>query len=145
MARQTNSTLKAAATVIKNETVERANTPLRVGTLLENQADSFTNKIPVVSKKTANYTLALTDTDTIIDIDSSSDNTVTIPPFADVTFEVGACVFFSVLNTGKTTFVAGTDVTIRSDSGLLSIAGQYCSAAVRKLAENEWLLTGNLI
>lgn len=145
MARQTNETLKSAATEIKNETIERANTPLRVGTWMENMTDSVTNKIPVVSRKTTNYTLALTDTDTILDIDSATDNTVTIPPFADVPFEIGACVYFSVLNTGVTSFVAGTDVVIRSDASMLSIAGQYCSAAVRKLAENEWLLTGNLI
>lgn len=43
MAKQTNAQLKAAAQTIKNETVTEANTATRVGTLLENMADSLEN------------------------------------------------------------------------------------------------------
>lgn len=94
--------------------------------------------------KTASFTLALTDFATGIDMSSSSALTITVPPNTSVAFAVGTEIPVARLGSGTVTFVAGSGVTINSNSSYLSIANQYGVAVLRKTATNTWLLFGDL-
>lgn len=143
MSQQTNAQLKAAATVIKNETVAGANSQARMGGLLENMADSFLNKITEIKTKDASHTIDATDADCLIEMDVDTANNVTIPP--DLTdFPVGKSLMICWYGTGQPTIVAGVGVTIRSESNYLKIAAQYVPVVLFKRAANEYYLWGAL-
>ena len=102
------------------------------------QASSSINTI------TANATLALTDAGKFIMINSSSDVTVTIPLNSSVAFPAGTEIEFCRYGSGAATFAGASGVTIVSLDSELTISDQYCTAALKKLDTDEWLLTGSL-
>ena len=81
-------------------------------------------------------TLALTDGFSYIRTTNSSATAITIPPNADVAFEIGTQIDFSQQGTGTLSFVAGSGVTINASS--LAISVIYKAASAIKVATNEW-------
>lgn len=102
------------------------------------QANSSINTI------TANATLVLTDAGKFIKINSTSAVTVTIPLNSSVALPVGTEIEFCRYGTGTVTFAGATGVTIVSLDSSKTISDQYCTAALKKLDADEWLLTGSL-
>lgn len=96
------------------------------------------------NRQTSNYTLVLTDVDKLIELDSASAITLTVPPNSSVAFPVGAVILVTQYGAGASSIVAGSGVTIRSEGGLLSISGQYAGVSLIKRASNEWYLNGSL-
>lgn len=92
----------------------------------------------------ATHTLVEDDLNSAVPINHATGCTVTVPPDSSVTSAIGTYVEFHQMGAGPITFAAGSGVTIRSSGGYLSTFGQYAIAALRKIAANEWLLTGEL-
>lgn len=90
------------------------------------------------------YTLVLNDAGKVIERNSGSANTTTIPPNSSVAFPIGTCIEIWQQGSGTSSVVAGAGVTIRSPSAKLNLNGQYASASLRKRATDEWALEGNL-
>lgn len=97
-----------------------------------------------VREYTANMTLGSADGGCFLSINSASDVTVTVPANADVAFPTGSELEICRMGAGSVTIAAASGVTINSVGGNLSIAEQYGSAALKKIAANKWLLSGNL-
>lgn len=93
--------------------------------------------------RTANYTLALTDQNKVVEMNVATANSVTVPANASVAFPVGTVIEITQLGAGQTTIVAASGVTIRSKYGLV-LSGQYSSITLRKRAADEWVLSGDL-
>ncbi len=68
---------------------------------------------------------------------------ITIPINSSEPFPDGSVITFCQDGTGSLTFVAGSGVTIKTEVGL-NINNQYGVAAIIKVAENTWRLTGSL-
>jgi hypothetical protein len=101
-----------------------------------------------IDNKTANYSLVLTDKNKIIEMDLSSANTVTIPPYTgagSVAFPVGTQITVVQMGTGKTQVVAAVPATtnIRATPGVY-LRAQNSSATLVKRADEEWYLFGDL-
>lgn len=96
------------------------------------------------SAQTASYTLALSDAGKAVTMTVATANTVTVPPNSTAAFPVGTVVGVEQLGAGTTTVAAGAGVTLRSRGNLLSLAGQYAVVSLRKLAADEWIVTGDL-
>lgn len=90
------------------------------------------------------YTLQLTDKDKIVRTTNGVGVTITVPPNSTVAFPLGSIVGLEQYGAGTLTVAAGAGVTIRSFGGSLALAGQYVAGALRKIATNEWMLTGAL-
>jgi hypothetical protein len=103
---------------------------------------SFQN---VFNRKTASYTLVLSDQNDIIEMNVATANNLTVPLNSTVAFPTGTEIAITQYGAGKTTIVATGGVTIRSAGGLLSISAQYAMATLVKVATNEWYLIGSLI
>lgn len=97
-----------------------------------------------LSTKTASYTLAAADAGTVVEMNVASANNLTVPPNATVAFPVGTIIEVCQIGAGATTIVAGAGVTVRTASSLV-LRAQWSSAALRKRATNEWVLTGDLV
>jgi hypothetical protein len=99
----------------------------------------------VFSTKTGSYTLALVDINTIVEMNSASTTTLTVPPNSSVAFPIGSIIGVDRIGTGAVNFVAGSGVAINSPQGMLGLRVRYSSAVLRKRATNEWMLSGDLV
>jgi hypothetical protein len=87
------------------------------------------------------YVLVLADAGKVLEMDSTSARTITVPPVASVPFPDGTWIELLRYGTGGLTIAAGAGVTIRTSGGL-SLMSQYSSALLRKRTGNEWTLAG---
>lgn len=94
---------------------------------------------------TANKTLALSEAGCLIQANSSSNLTLTVPTNASVAFPTGTEIEVVRYGTGTLTIAGASGVTIRSANSLTSISSQYATAGLKKMGTNEWLLTGSLM
>ena len=97
-----------------------------------------------LDRKTADYTLALADAGKVIEINSGSDENVTIPPNSGVAFPLGTQVVVVRLGAGAVVITEGSGVTTRSDGDKAKIKSQYSSCVLIKHETDEWYILGNL-
>jgi sporulation protein YlmC with PRC-barrel domain len=98
-----------------------------------------------IDTKTANYTLALTDANKIIEMNLTGTANFVYVPTNSVAFPIGTQINIVQYGTGKTQIVATTPVTtsIRSTPGYY-LRDRYSSATLIKRATEEWYLIGDL-
>lgn len=97
-----------------------------------------------VNTQTSNYTLVIGDAGDVVEMNSGSANTVTVPPNSSVAFPVGTQIVVTQYGSGTTSIAAGGGVTLRSKDSNLSIDGRYASAALIKRSTDEWYVIGAL-
>ena len=97
-----------------------------------------------LDRKTADYTLVLTDAGKVIEINSGSSENVTIPPNSSVAFPTGTQIVVVRLGAGAVVITEGSGVTTRSDGDKNKIKSQYSSCVLIKHETNEWYILGNL-
>lgn len=99
---------------------------------------------PGITSTSANYTLSLTDAGKAVHGTSGSARTITVPPNSSVAFPVGTVIILYRAGAGALTVAAGAGVTIRQANGAFALDGQYAEATLRKIATDEWVLSGAL-
>jgi len=97
-----------------------------------------------LDRKTADYTLVLSDAGKVIEINSGSSENVTIPPNSGVAFPLGTQVVVVRLGAGAVVITEGSGVTTRSDGDKNKIKSQYSSCVLVKHETDEWYILGNL-
>ena len=95
------------------------------------------------NNETASYTLALSDATNMVEMESSSSTTVTVPPNASVAFSIGTTIDIFQKGTGQVTIAEGSGVTIYATPGK-KLRTQYSGATLIKRDTNTWILTGDL-
>jgi hypothetical protein len=112
-------------------------------------ADGTQTKVGVPSltefvEKTASYTLDDLDLrDGIVEMNSSSATTFTIPTNATLAWPVGASMDILGTGTGEITIAGAAGVTVNSTPGL-KLRTRWSSATILKRAENSWIAYGDL-
>jgi hypothetical protein len=92
-----------------------------------------------------NYTLLLTDAGKVIEINSSSANTITIPTNTVVAFPIGSTLDIIQTGTGQTSIVgADGTVILQSPGGKVKLTSQYSAVTIYKRSTNTWALMGDL-
>jgi hypothetical protein len=113
-------------------------------------SDGIQTKVGVPSAstfiyKTASYTLdALSLADNIIEVDSTSATTVTIPLDSSINYPVGTSIDILQTNTGQVTIAATGGVTINGTPGF-KLRTRWSSATILKRAANSWIVYGDLM
>jgi uncharacterized membrane protein YdcZ (DUF606 family) len=103
--------------------------------------------ITTISQKTAAYTLSsLAERDTLIEINSSTGVTLSIPTDASVDYPVGTTLDILQTGTGQVTIAAVTPgtTTVNATPGL-KLRTQWSSATLMKRAANTWIVYGDLM
>lgn len=100
--------------------------------------------IQVSSQTGASYTFVLTDAGTVVEGNSASAQTFTIPPHSSVAFPVGAVIEVFQEGAGQITIAAGVGVTLQSDGSKVKCAAQYSTIGLRQRATDTWVLSGDL-
>lgn len=102
-------------------------------------------RILLINSQTGtSYTLVLSDSGKLIEMNNASANTVTVPPNSSVAFSTGTQINLLQVGSGQTTIVAGSGVTINATPGLI-LSEQWAAATLIKRATDTWVLVGNLI
>lgn len=95
------------------------------------------------NSKNASYTLEATDQSKIIEVDSVSGTTITIPNESVTTiFPTGTYIVIVQMGTGQVT-IAGSGFTPLATPGL-KIRAQYSMATLIKRGTNSWIVGGDL-
>jgi plasmid maintenance system antidote protein VapI len=101
------------------------------------------SRTPII-QKTASYTLsALTERDDLIEMNSVSETTLTIPLNSAVAFPVGTSIDILQTNTGQVTIAGDAGVTVNATPGL-KLRTRWSSATLFKRAINTWVVYGDL-
>lgn len=104
-----------------------------------------TAAVVTANTQTASYALVLADAGKLIEMNSASDTTLSVPPNSSVAFPTGTVVEVTRLGAGGVTLVPGSGVTIRTPSGVSLLArSQYSTVGLRKRGINEWVASGDL-
>ncbi len=113
-------------------------------TTITTEIASKSDKVVTFNQQSTNtYTLSQTDADKIIELDSASEITLTVPNDSTVSFPVGTTISILQSNLGQVAVVAASGVTINATPSLL-LRTQWSSASLIKRAANTWLLSGDL-
>ena len=108
------------------------------------QSKQGTPSLTEIKVKYFNYTLSsLDDRDSIIEMNNVGANTLTVPLDSSTNFPVGTTIDIIQTNTGQTTVVASSGVTINATPGL-QLRSKWSVATLLKRASNTWLLFGDL-
>jgi len=98
---------------------------------------------PII-QKTASYTLsALTERDDLIEINSASATTLTIPLNSAVAFPIGTSIDILQTGVGQVTIAGDAGVTVNATPGL-KLRTQWSSCTLFKRATNTWVVYGDL-
>lgn len=97
-----------------------------------------------ITSKTADYTLSsLSERDSMIEVNSSSAVTITVPPNSSVAYPVGTTIDLLRVGSGAVTIAAGSGVTLNYTPGN-KLRAQWSSASLFKRATDTWVLVGDL-
>jgi hypothetical protein len=108
-------------------------------------ASVSTTGVQSLSAKAGNYTLASGDAaETIIIMDSSSANDLTVPSASVVAFGTGTSITVVQRGTGKTRILAGSGVTLLATPGVYLRARYSSCTLVKTENANEWFVIGDL-
>lgn len=99
----------------------------------------------VYNTQAANYTPNLNDAGKVVEMNSGSANSFTVPPNSAVPFPIGIRIDIAQLGAGLTTIAASAGVTLRSYNNALKLAGQYAMASIQKRGTDDWWVAGNII
>jgi hypothetical protein len=101
------------------------------------------SRTPII-QKTASYTLsALTERDDLIEMDSASATTLTIPLNSAVAFPIGTSLDILQTGTGQVTIAGDAGVTVNATPGL-KLRTRWSSCTLFKRATNTWVVYGDL-
>ena len=99
--------------------------------------------ITAIAEKTASYTLSSSDErDTIIEVNSASATTLTIPADDGLNFPVGTTLDVIQTGAGQVTIAGASGVTVNATPGL-KLRAQWSSVTLLKRAANSWLVFGD--
>lgn len=96
----------------------------------------------IINSQAGSYTLVLSDAGKLIEMNSGSPITLTIPADDSVNFSVGTKIDVFQAGAGQVT-IDGSGFTPNSASGL-NISAQWGTVQLIKLAEDYWLVSGDL-
>lgn len=99
--------------------------------------------IVVLNNQTSNYTLALSDSGKMIEMNVGTANNLTVPADNTVNFPIGMSIDILQVGAGQTTIVPASGVTINRSTGL-KLRLQWSSATLIKRAANTWVAIGDL-
>ena len=98
----------------------------------------------VTNRQTTSYTLALGDSNDLVEMNVATANNLTVPLNSSVAFPIGTKIDIAQYGAGQTTVVATSGVTVRSAGGALKLAVQYSGGSLVKIATDEWYLFGDI-
>lgn len=91
--------------------------------------------------QTTNYSLALSDADCVVEMNSATAKTVTIPTNATVAFPAGQVIYVRQVGVGAVTIAGSGGVTLDSRSGFgVATSAKWDTLMLHQRATDEWVV-----
>lgn len=101
------------------------------------------SRTPII-QKTGSYTLSqASERDSLIEVNSSSATTITIPANSSLAYPVGSSIDILQTGAGQVTIAGAAGVTVNATPGL-KLRTQWSSATLMKRATDSWVVVGDL-
>lgn len=101
-----------------------------------------------INTQTGAYTFVAADgTNALVQMNTTSNVALTIPPNSSVAYPVGTVLNFATINTGTITITQGSGVTIVSTGATASaptLRARYSAGTAIQTSANNWLVIGDL-
>lgn len=137
--------LATSAETITGTDTTRAVTPKGFADAVANALLPYSPLVRLYNTQTGtSYTLAASDSGRVVLTTNSSPVTITIPPNSSAAFPLLTQIDFLQYGSGKLTLAQGSGVTISSNLSMKSIAGQFQTATILKIATDAWVMFGSL-
>lgn len=101
-------------------------------------------QVEATSQTGATYTLALTDSGKVLEMNRATAQTLTIPTNATVAFPVGTTITVLQVGAGQVTIAGAGGVTVNSAGSRLKTTQQWSAATLVKRATDTWVAFGDL-
>jgi hypothetical protein len=124
----------------KNSDITKAEIEAKLtGTITTHEHPTSPPTTTVVTK-TSSYTLALADAGSVLQMNSSSSRTFSVPTAASVNFPIGTQIILSRIGTGSVTVYRTTGVSFIPNEN--KIIAENGVVGIIKVATNTWLIFG---
>lgn len=97
-----------------------------------------------IAQQLTSYILTLGDEGKLIEVNSATTNTVTIPLNSTAAFPSGTQITVLQVGTGQTSIAGAVGVTVNSRYGSLNLVGQWSACTLIKRDVNTWVAIGEL-
>lgn len=115
----------------------------RTAAQVKSDVDAMDKHFVINTQTGTSYTLALVDDGALVQLSSSSANTLTVPTNASVAFPTGTVINFAQVGAGVTTVVAASGVTLNGVvAGEAAVNKQHSIGSLVKTGTNTWLVSG---
>lgn len=111
---------------------------------IQTQLNSKSNSLLTINNQSTSYTLVLSDGDKLIEMNSGSAQTLTIPLDSSVAFPNGTKIDIVQTGAGECSISPTSGVTLNSDGNKRKINAQWAAASLIKRSSNNWVLVGAL-
>ena len=112
---------------------------------LDTASAIYSEKLISTNAQTASsYTLVLSDSNKLIEMNTASGNIILIPVNASVAFPIGTQINIIQTGAGETSITPISGVTLNSDTNKRKINSQWAAASLIKRDTDTWLLMGAL-
>lgn len=99
--------------------------------------------LSINSQSSSNYSLILTDSGKLVEMNSTSPNTITVPLDSFVNCAIGTQINILQAGTGQTTIQGESGVTVNGTPGL-NLRAQWSYATIIKRGANNWVVIGDV-
>lgn len=103
----------------------------------------FTTALSYNAQSASAYTIALADRDKIVELNSASAITLTVPTNATAPFPIGSSVTLLQTGAGQVTVAGAGGVTVNATPGL-KLRTQWSMATLIKRGTDTWVISGDL-
>jgi hypothetical protein len=101
--------------------------------------------VNIFNRRTASYTLVLTDQNDIVEMDVNTGACIlTVPLNSAVAFPIGTEIAVLQYGSVQVTIAPTSGVTLRSKANALKISGQFAGCTLVKVGTDEWYVVGDL-
>lgn len=106
-------------------------------------SNAYVTQLISTNAQLGSYSLALSDASKVVEISSSSSNTLTVPTDS-IAFPTGSQIIILQTGLGQTTITGAGGVTVNATPGL-KLRAQWSSATLIKRGSNLWVAIGDLV
>lgn len=139
----TANTSAATATSSSTVATSQATTATTQATASSSYSTTALSAVQIiVNEVTANYTLAVSDVNKLIDANSAGTITITVPSYSSIAIPTGSVICIRQKGAGKVV-IAAAGVTINKPVGLNTVA-QFSLASLVHITTDTWNACGDL-
>lgn len=128
-----------------NELAAALNDDSNFSTTVTNSISTKLDKLITTNQQNGTaYTLVLSDSSKLVELNNASAITLTVPANSSVAYDIGTKIDLLQTGAGQVTVTGAGGVTINGYDNATKLSGQWAAASLIKRATDTWVMIGNI-